>query len=135
MRPQANFLNRINAILPVQSSRQKYFALARAQGRLYFKLLNFRILLDCGVETGIEANHPASSEGRFAIVTDVGAGCGGRGSVKRRMTLNPPSLELRRNGTKTVEWLFRKVVRGRRRRVVLVPRRWHQVLEKQASQG
>jgi hypothetical protein len=27
--------------------------------------------------------HPAQTEGRFAIVTDVGAGCGGRGSVGR----------------------------------------------------
>jgi len=42
------------------------------------------------------------------------------------MTLNPPSLALRRNGTKTVEWLFRTAVRGRQRRVVLMPRRWHQ---------
>jgi hypothetical protein len=27
--------------------------------------------------------HPVPKEGRFAIVTDVGAGCGGRGSVGR----------------------------------------------------
>ena len=126
MRAQANFLNSINAILPAQSARKEHFASARPKPP-HFQFLNFRILLDREVESGIEANHPASSEGRFAIVTDVGAGCGGRGSVKRRMTLNPPSLELRRNGTKTVGWLFRKVVRGRRRRVVLVPRRWHQV--------
>jgi hypothetical protein len=38
---------------------------------------------------------------------------------------DPPSLELRRADTKTVEWLFRKAFRGRRRRVVLMPRRWH----------
>jgi hypothetical protein len=30
---------------------------------------------------------PPSQEGRIAIVTDVEAGCDGRGSVKRRMTL------------------------------------------------
>jgi len=28
---------------------------------------------------------PSHTEGRFAIVTDVGAGCGGRGSVLRAM--------------------------------------------------
>jgi hypothetical protein len=27
---------------------------------------------------------PSHTEGRFAIVTDVGAGCGGRGSVGAR---------------------------------------------------
>jgi hypothetical protein len=27
--------------------------------------------------------HPVPHEGRFAIVTDVGTGCGGRGSVGR----------------------------------------------------
>src|ERR1700733_11349983 len=31
--------------------------------------------------------HPASQEGRFAVVTDVDAGCDGRGSVTRRMTV------------------------------------------------
>jgi hypothetical protein len=126
MRAQPNFLNWINAILPAQSACEN-ISLWRAPKAASIQFLNFRILLDREVESGIEANHPASSEGRFAIVTDVGAGCGGRGSVKRRMMLNPPSLELRRNGTKTVGWLFRNVVRGRRRRVVLVPRRWHQV--------
>jgi hypothetical protein len=38
------------------------------------RFLNFRILLDGWVETGIERFGPASSEGRFAIVTDVGGG-------------------------------------------------------------
>src|SRR5450631_4274349 len=38
------------------------------------RFLNFRILLDGGVETGILRFGPASSEGRFAIVTDVGGG-------------------------------------------------------------
>jgi hypothetical protein len=47
---------------------------------------------------------PAHSEGRFAIVTDVGAGCGGRGGA----------LDEQRSS-------------GRRSRVVLTPRRWRQV--------
>jgi len=33
--------------------------------------LKFRIFLDGGVETGVLRFGPASSEGRFAIVTDV----------------------------------------------------------------
>jgi len=32
------------------------------------------------VETPLLIRYPASQEGRFAVVTDVGAGCGGRGS-------------------------------------------------------
>src|ERR1700722_4943863 len=55
---------------------------------------------------------PHPSEGRFAIVTDVGRGMRWTRRVTRRMTL-----------------------RGRRSRVVLTPRRWRQVLEKQASRG
>jgi hypothetical protein len=30
------------------------------------------------VETALSIGYPAPTEGRFAIVTDVGAGCGGR---------------------------------------------------------
>jgi hypothetical protein len=55
--------------------------------------------------------HPVPHEGRIAIVTDVGAGCGGR---ERRQETND-------------------VARGRRSRVVLTPRRWCQVPRKQAS--
>jgi hypothetical protein len=47
---------------------------------------------------------PAHTEGRFAIVTDVGQGCDGRGMSKTN-----------------------DVARGRRSRVVLTPRRWRQV--------
>jgi hypothetical protein len=49
--------------------------------------------------------HPVPHEGRIAIVTDVGAGCGGR---ERRQETND-------------------VACGRRSRVVLTPRRWCQV--------
>jgi hypothetical protein len=55
----------------------------------------------------------ARKEGRFAVVTNVG--CGMRWTLWRR-------ADERRQ-------------RGRRSRVVLTPRRWRQVLEKQASQG
>jgi len=49
--------------------------------------------------------HPApEKEGRIAIVTNVGAGCGGRDHAERRTA-----------------W-----TRGRRSRVVLTPRRWRQ---------
>ena len=51
------------------------------------------------------------TEGRFAIVTDVG--CGMRWTRAALLTRAPPC--------------------GRRSRVVLTPRRWRQVLEKQAS--
>jgi hypothetical protein len=52
--------------------------------------------------------HPVPHEGRIAIVTDVGAGCGGR---EFRQKTNV-------------------VARGRRSRVVLTPRRWCQVGER-----
>jgi hypothetical protein len=42
------------------------------------------ILLDGLVETGVEQIIPSHTEGRFAIVTDVGAGCGGREWCRRR---------------------------------------------------
>ena len=43
---------------------------------------------------------PSHSEGRFAIVTDVGTGCGGRGGGARRAALTPSSLKLRPACTK-----------------------------------
>ena len=55
--------------------------------------------------------HPGpDTEGRFAIVTDVGLGCDGRG------------------------WRIDEVLScGRRSRVVLTPRRWRQVREKSSA--
>jgi len=50
---------------------------------------------------------PPHQEGRFAIVMNVEAGCGGRGSSA----------------------LDERGFRGRRSRVVLMPRRWHQARE------
>ena len=71
--------------------------------------------------------HPVPLEGRFAIVTDVGTGCGGRDGGARRATLIGLLPGLRRHGTKTAGKAFAEGVRGRRSRVVLMPRRWHQV--------
>ena len=57
------------------------------------------------------------------IVTNVGAGCGGRGSVWRAMGSQGWSKDLRAiTGT-----LTRDAFRGRQNRVVLTPRRWRQV--------
>jgi hypothetical protein len=100
MRAKVNLLNRINAILPV-GPLAKNISFWRASKAAVIPFLNFRILLDGEVEAGIEANHPASSEGRFAIVTDVR-----RGAVDADGAVD--------DGAGC----------GRRRRVVLAPRRW-----------
>src|ERR1700730_5147255 len=60
----------------VQPSLQKYFA--SVVGRNIFMSLAI----------------PSHTEGRFAIVTDVGAGCGGRGSVWRAMGSQGGSKDL-----------------------------------------
>jgi hypothetical protein len=58
----------------------------------------------CPAKSLHKRGHPAPVEGRIAIVTDVGAGCGGRGSARDEYA-----------------------DRGRRSRVVLTPRRRRQV--------
>ncbi len=67
LRAPANLLNWINLIWAVQSSLQKYFCFRTPQ----ITSRTFRI--------------PSHTEGRIMIVTNVGAGCGGRGSVLRAM--------------------------------------------------
>ena len=67
----AKFLEAIQADSSCPVLSQKIFRCAAPPKLNLDQFLNFRILLDGEVETGIEANHPASSEGRFAIVTDV----------------------------------------------------------------
>jgi hypothetical protein len=62
LRAKPNFMNRIKLFLPVQFRSQKYSASR-------FTQITFK------------TTRPAHSEGRFAIVTDVGAGCDGRGSA------------------------------------------------------
>jgi hypothetical protein len=69
--PVGRFLDRA-----VQPSLQKYFA--SVVGRNIFMSLAI----------------PSHTEGRFAIVTDVGAGCGGRGSVWRAMGSQGRSKDL-----------------------------------------
>jgi hypothetical protein len=72
-------LNPIKLMLPVQSSPQKYFASRITQIESIFIPI------------------PSHSEGRFAIVTDVG--CGMRWTRRRRETSGAgrPSLKLRRD--------------------------------------
>src|SRR5712692_6373540 len=53
--------------LCVESPLQKYFA------------------SPVGQIISTNSRHPTPPEGRIAIVTDVGEGCGGRGSVERAM--------------------------------------------------
>jgi hypothetical protein len=67
VRARRKLLNRINVICPVQSSLQKYFT------------------SPVGQIISTNSRHPTPQEGRIAIVTDVGEGCGGRGSVLRAM--------------------------------------------------
>jgi hypothetical protein len=62
------------------------------------------------------SRHPVPHEGRFAIVTDVGTGCGGRGGGARRAAL----IRLPKNFGGTVPkppGAFAEGVRGRRSRV------------------
>jgi hypothetical protein len=63
--PKIEFREAIQFDSTVQSSREKYFA-------------------SVFPKSVISSRHPASTkEGRIAIVTNVSAGCGGRGSVGR----------------------------------------------------
>jgi hypothetical protein len=55
-------------------------SLAPSGKRQHFnQILIFRILLDSQVETGLLG--PVPTEGRLAIVTKRGTGCGGRGGA------------------------------------------------------
>jgi hypothetical protein len=65
-----------NVIWAVQPSLQKYFGFHTPQ-------ITSRTLAI-----------PSHTEGRFAIVTDVGTGCGGRGSVLRAMGSQGGSKDL-----------------------------------------
>jgi transposase len=67
VRAQRKLLKRINVIWVVQSSLQKYFT------------------SPVGQIISTNSRHPTPPEGRIAIVTDAGCGCGGRGSVLRAM--------------------------------------------------
>ena len=64
MRVEANFLKPINAIWVVQPSSKKYSSSL------------------VGQISATSLRHPGPQEGRFAVVMNVGPGCGGRGSVR-----------------------------------------------------
>jgi hypothetical protein len=66
LRQKSNLSKRINVICPVQSPWQKYFCFSEVQIRLH--------------------DLPSRSErGALAIVTNVGAGSGGRGSARAQV--------------------------------------------------
>ena len=67
VRARRKLLNKINVIWVVQSPLQKYFT------------------SPVGQIISTNSRHPTPPEGRIAIVTDAGCGCGGRGSVLRAM--------------------------------------------------
>src|ERR1700728_2498597 len=66
LRGEGKFSFAFRLMLPVQSSSQKYFRSHLAQ------------------ITSLSAAIPAHTEGRFAIVTNVGLGCDGRERRQRR---------------------------------------------------
>jgi len=74
------------------------------------------------------------TEGRVAIVTAAGRDAVDADALEDERRVIPPSLKLRRTGTKPVE-AFGVDGCGRRRRVVLTPRRWRQVRERQLSRA
>ena len=71
----------------------------------------------------LELSHPTPQEGRIAIVTDAGCGCGGRGSVLRATGLQGRVERLVSDQQRADE----RCCSVRRSRVVLTPRRWRQV--------
>ncbi|HMH05432.1 MAG TPA: hypothetical protein VK579_02005, partial [Terriglobales bacterium] len=75
LRAPANLLKQINLIWVVQSPLQKYFA------------------SPVGQIISTNSRHPTPPEGRIAIVTDAGCGCGGRGSVLRATGLQGESKD------------------------------------------
>jgi hypothetical protein len=65
LREKTDFFKRIKLFLAVQSHLQKY--LPSPDGQII----------------STSSRHPTPQQGRIAIVTDAGCGCGGRGSVLR----------------------------------------------------
>jgi hypothetical protein len=73
LRAPPNLFNQINAICPVQSCQQKYSASSTPQ-----------------ISDKTTPSRPG--RGALAIVTNVGAGCGGRGSVGRVVVFSGRAL-------------------------------------------
>jgi hypothetical protein len=109
LRLKTNFPNPFNTITPVQSSPKKYFVLRSPQINRTLPRI------------------PPHEEGRFAIVTNVEAGSGGRDGSKASLLTNEP-IRLREDrggtGSKPVAPVLAEGFRGRPSRVVLAPRRW-----------
>src|SRR5450432_2075617 len=70
----ADLPDRLSGDFDVESCLQKYFA------------------SPVGQIISTNSRHPTPPEGRIAIVTDAGCGCGGRGSVLRAMGLQGGSM-------------------------------------------
>src|SRR5258707_8748982 len=60
----------------------------------YFSDFPKNILVPIYPKSHLELSHPTPPEGRIAIVTDAGCGCGGRGSVLRARGLQGRSMRL-----------------------------------------
>jgi hypothetical protein len=73
----------------------------------------------CFTESQIKTmiRHPVPHEGRIAIVTDVGMGCGGRGSAGRAELIAGRALARERSGSRKTSG----AASGRQNRVVLAP--------------
>jgi hypothetical protein len=117
LHPIINFMNRINLLLPVQSLPEKY-------SPSHFPQIS------------LITPPSRSSRGALAIVTNVGTGCGGRGSVGRAIVVAGRfSVSDRGARTNDVASVFTnasavvhmpprplaKTGRGRQNRVVLAP--------------
>src|ERR1700704_832214 len=89
------------------------------------------ILLRHLVETDLLIPPSRPTRGALAIVTNVGMGCGGRGSVLRVKRLQGGFFE----SVSDTERADERRCCGRRSRVVLTPRRWRQVCGRQLSQA
>jgi hypothetical protein len=109
-RPKPNFSSPFNPIAPVQISREKYSALRFPQISRTLPRI------------------PPHEEGRFAIVTNVEAGCGGRDGSRACLAPTNELIRLREDGdgtgTRPVASVLARGFRGRPSRVVLAPRRW-----------
>jgi hypothetical protein len=110
LRLKTNFISPFNSITSVQISREKYSALCRPQ------------------ITSTLPRIPPHEEGRFAIVTNVEAGSGGRDGSRAFLTPTNELICLREDrggtGTRPVVKVLAQGFRGRPSRVVLAPRRW-----------
>ena len=121
LRAQANLLNAIKLVLSVQSYPKKYSRFRHPQ-----------------ISATNTSSHP--SRGALAIVTNVGMGCGGRGSVGRERDRRAKSFGLRERssgaqderrsslasqnfggGALSGEATFARTGRVRQNRVVLAP--------------